>query len=336
MTENTDNITAFSLPAPPKTAAEWFAINGSEEAAAGHRAAFEQWLSIDDNRGAYRRLEQIWAEMEALSDSPVITATRRPVAKRRVNSWWLGGLAAACLTGLIASGVLINASRDEGRYYNTAVGEQTQITLRDGSVVTLNTQSTIYVDFSGPQRRIELRAGEAFFKVAHDASRPFIVQAGDTAVRALGTEFDVYRHGDKAVSVAVASGKVQVRHIDEAQSRIVKLLSGQSIIVAPMKPLVVRSTQISKELSWQKGILEFSSTPLADAVAEINRYSATRIVLSDARLADMKVNGVFNIRDVDRFIPTIQKILPVTTEQLSDTAIVLHYRQADNSPQSTL
>ena len=190
--------------------------------------------------------------------------------------------------------------------YSSDVGEQKLVTLADGSTVQLNTATAIGVDLQPQQRRVTLRQGEAFFSVAPDPSRPFIVEAGDSEIRVIGTKFNV-RIDDRGVAlVTVLEGRVKVLnpHVGEARTvarpAIQDLSSGESAAVAPEVSAVrIAAVNPAKLTSWREGRIYFDRDPLSKVIEEINRYSETRFVIPDPGVGALTLSGVFRTGDTD-------------------------------------
>ena len=164
--------------------------------------------------------------------------------------------------------------------YETGLGERRIVVLADGSKVTLDTESRITVRLTGRRRAVELASGQAFFDVEGDPARPFVVRAGATDVTALGTRFDVRRAGGGA-QVTLVEGKVDVVDRGQATPRW-SLAPGQQIVTASPRP-AVRSVDAASETSWTVGRLIFAGDTVEAAVAEVNRYTASKVVLGCAR-----------------------------------------------------
>ena len=203
--------------------------------------------------------------------------------------------------------------------YATGTGEQRRIVLADGSAVDLNTRSRIEVDFREGSRDIHLLGGEAFFDVAKDPSRPFHVTSGTTVVRAVGTQFNVYRQSTQTV-VTVVEGRVAVTESPAGSAAgpatvastgspgpgaaALELSAGQEVVVASrparradtVRTSVVRPmpTNVRAATSWRQRRLIFEDRALADVVAQFNRYNRRQLVIQDAGLAGERISGVFD------------------------------------------
>src|ERR1700693_49456 len=180
--------------------------------------AYDAWLRQDPrHRRAVEELSRVWQAprglAEAKRDEKIATftdAARR--AAQRVHHRRCLAAAAAAAAVLVAVGALLWLSQgSEIQTLATAVGQQRSVTLADGSVIALNTNTIVETDLSRHFRQIYLRKGEAHFQVAHDRSRPFLVHAGDAVVRAVGTEFEVRVLTDQRIDVVVNEGRVEVQ-----------------------------------------------------------------------------------------------------------------------------
>jgi transmembrane sensor len=273
---------------------------------------FLAWLD-EDRRclGAYGRMRAIALSTErARALGPDFNpAAFEPQAQfswdRRRTLQWGGAIAAGAL---IAVGGTWQFLRRRGRF-STGKGETKVVALKDGSVVTLNTASEIQVDYSDAMRAVELIQGEALFDVAKSKARPFVVSAGDTKVRAVGTSFTVRRLETAPVQVLVREGVVEVFRpaIDAAPLRIF----ANNMALAPQgdataiaaKP--IPAAQVNRQMAWQKGQIAFEGETLAKAAAEFSRYSDTRIVIEDPALAGEEIAGLFKATDPVGFARTI-------------------------------
>lgn len=264
----------------------------------------DAWLATDPRRlGAYGKVLAIAAHSEraralAPNFDPAKFGTRaKPAVSRRALLMGGGGAIAASIAGLTVVGLV-----GRGQTYNTRLGEVKVTPLADGSVMTLNTASRVVVEFSDTQRSIRLLEGEALFDVAKDAGRPFLVDAGETQVRAIGTSFTVRRLGDAPIQVLVREGVVEVnRHAASAtfrpvrataNTRVLSSASSTSVAAAPVEPAAIR-----RELAWREGRIAFQGETLGQAAAQFSRYSETRIAIDDPAIAAEQVTGLFQAND---------------------------------------
>ena len=291
-----------------REAADWYARLSRTPVETEDLEAFYAWRRDPRNDAAYKRMEDIGRAVRELRGDPDMAAAaraardrgatkRRRESRRKVVAFSIGGLmtAAACVAGVT---ILLRAPRT----FDTDVGQMTVVRLEDGSRLSLNTDSRVRVRFTKGERHVELVRGQAFFEVAHDTTRPFLVSSGSTEVRAVGTQFDVRADGSNLVRVVLAEGRVAVRDDDRKWT----LEPGQGIALgADPRSAHPTSVDVTALTSWREGRLIFEDVPLRDAVAEINRYSKTKLVLGAGVPASRRVSGRFETGDVNDFINAV-------------------------------
>jgi transmembrane sensor len=241
-------------------------------------------------------------------------------APRRITrrQWVAGGGAiAASLAGV---GVYLGASRHAG--YSTRKGEKQVVSLDDGSVMTLNTDTRLEVRFTNDRRLIRLIDGEALFDVAKDRERPFVVIARNAEVRAVGTSFTVSNVDSAPVEVLVREGIVDVTRPNLPQQPPTRLLANSRAIVARDTGAVavahVDDAELGTDLAWKDGKIVFHGETLAAAAARFSRYSDIGIVIVDPGLGAEKVAGVFNANDPIGFAKSMALSLNATAEVRAD------------------
>jgi transmembrane sensor len=207
-----------------------------------------------------------------------------------------------------------------------APGGYERRTLDDGSIVELNRGASIDVSFGTGERRVSLRDGEALFTVTKDPLRPFIVRAGGIEVRAIGTAFNV-RLAAAAVEVLVTEGKVDI--VSSATAPRPLVTAGQRAIV-PLTdgaaPQVARATEVdlARLRAWQPQLLDFSSVPLADVIAELNRRNRVQLVLADPASAAIPIGASIRSDNIDGFVNLVASAAGLRAERRGDYEIVLH------------
>jgi transmembrane sensor len=301
-------------------------------------AEFERWRhSHPLHAAAVQRLEQTWHLLEGLalpSMKPAEEATVVPFprAKRRVV---LGPMLAAAAALVLVFAWWRVSERNLHAHYAAEAGAVQRITLPDGSVVALNGGSMAEVRYSGGDRRVMLRLGEAHFQVAHDPARPFLVVADGITVRAVGTAFNV-RVGAAAVEVVVASGKVRLITPNPGQSFppteqvATPLLERGDRVVVPRSefeaaPAITRldPEQLREALAWQQEMLTFNDTPLREVVDQFNRRSRIQLRISDADLGARLVGGKFAADNVEAFVTLLERGGDLTAERRGEREIIL-------------
>jgi transmembrane sensor len=218
------------------------------------------------------------------------------------------------------------------REASTQLGERSFLVLADGSKVTLNTASAVRADYSGRDRRLTLLRGEAFFDVAKDPTRPFVVTAGSRQVIAVGTAFNV-RLQDRGVRVTLVEGKVRVIKSRPADSGTgvldptgpaVTLVAGSALVTNANGAEHVERLDADRATSWRKGKLVFEGERLADVVAEMNRYSRETLEIADPTLKDRKVSGVFEPTEGHAFAKALEAYGIARATQETAARIVLN------------
>ncbi|MGO1070960.1 FecR family protein [Lysobacter sp. CA199] len=311
------------------------------------QAAFEAWLDQSpQHTAAFERVEAAQALVFSLAGTSEMQALRRETMQRlmqaRRRSLMLrgGAIAASLLLATVLGVLLINPGSSwqtpgeatvaaAGTVYQTGVGQRSVVTLDDGSMVTLNTDSRISTHYQVGLRAITLERGQALFKVAKDRNRPFVVSAAGRQVTALGTEFDVYL-SKRAFEVTLLEGRVTVtRESAPASSRIgaapslAELQPGQQFVALAKTLPQVRAADVKRVVSWRHGQIVFENERLEDAIVEMNRYSRQQIVLSDERLASLKISGAFNTGDTGTFVDALTAYFPIEHSAPHDGTIVL-------------
>ncbi len=300
-----------------EAAAGWYAELQDEHLADDVWRRFLAWERDPLNAAAFREIET------ALS---VIDRTRLSVLPRprpvRQAAIWTGALAAAVavMIGMFVflSGPDVPAALDSpAETYATAIGEQREVRLADGSAVTLNTASEIEVAFTPEVRTVRLRAGQALFDVA-PGEAPFTVEAGTGRTTALGTLFDVRLNPD-GFAVTLVEGSVSVAPAEEGEAHLLR--PGQQLR-ATGSEISVGEIDTSLITSWQSGMIPFRDVTLAEAIAELNRYSAVKLVIADPRLAEERFSGVFPAGKPEVFAETLAQFLPVETDHAGDSILI--------------
>jgi transmembrane sensor len=328
-------------------ASEWLARLDREDLSPPDLAAFERWKTADPRHAAaYARLAAAWQALDRVqairpspgtpvdndylydagqhfprthqsaaespqepSPQPLNVPGQRPFSAR--PSIFIA-LAASLL--LTFAGVWVAHIAGNSQAYRTGIGGFQRIVLADQTAIQLNTNSEVRVALSPQLRKVELVRGEASFEVAHDTSRPFIVSAGNTAVRAVGTKFDVHRL-DSSVEITVDEGKVIVGAPElldvpdiTISPTLLPLAAGQSVLASgsgvQLKELPKR--EMARKLAWQNQMLMFDSDTLAEVVAQFNRYNARQLVVADPHLATLRIGGYFRATNLDAFISVLQ------------------------------
>jgi transmembrane sensor len=332
-------------------AAAW-ALESQQPMSDRRRAQRDAWLSERAEHGdAYRTACDALTALDRHAAQPEILALRQAAlaAKPERNASSMLRVASVAMAVVLASLGLwtlrLTVVRDNHPVasavesvrtavdsnplrYATTIGERSTVDLADGSVMVLNTASTAEVVYSRDERAIRLLQGQALFTVAHGQPLPFRVYAGDRIITAVGTVFDVRLDGQR-VQVAMLEGTV---HIDAPSSQARPQASGESLsagetfTVGPAEPVRVKVANVERVSSWRSGLLTFEDTRLADAIAEINRYTARPLQLADEQIGNYRVSGTFRVGDPERFARTMTEVFPLRVERTAEGNAVLTSR----------
>ncbi|WP_116091819.1 FecR family protein [Sphingomonas crusticola] len=224
----------------------------------------------------------------------------------------------------------IAASDPNNATYRTQIGERLTVTLPDQSLATIDTNSELRVAYSATERRLTLTRGQALFEVAHGRPTPFRVAAGGREIVAVGTVFNVRIKGSD-VRVALLDGTVRVRPATDRSGETaaeVTMHAGETLQASATGRVAVQPADVGQVASWRGGDLVFNDAKLADAVAEINRYTRRPIRIESNAIIGLRISGVFRTNDPERFSQAITEVLPVDLVRHGDGVLSLRARQA--------
>jgi transmembrane sensor len=361
-----------------KEAGEWFLDIQTDSLSSDGMDDFSEWVDEKDtNQEKLDLIASTWNAMDVLKDNPMVVRTLdKSRAKERdaTKDYWffriipnLSGFRYAAVTAallLVMGGIwLFQNNSLPSEIYETNIGVQKTIYLSDGSTVYIDTDSALSASITEEFRYIVLSRGRAFFSVAPDPKRPFIVRADNVTARAVGTEFEVYKKKGGSLTIAVSKGLVQVNQVKEkyrsnrrqsAKNRPFvstvqtaseqELLSmkpdssifsgkvlepGQGVVVDGKKPeYVVTSYDLDNDGIWRQGRLKFSNKALSEVVEELNRYLTKNIIIGDDGLNDIKINAYFKIKNREEFVATLESVYPIAHRSFSDGTVVLFFDNA--------
>lgn len=334
---------------PRDAAARWAARRQLGLMSEREEARFVRWLADPAHAEAWREVQLPLETAGDLAAFPSVQAMREAALamqpdRRAIGARWIGwGMIAACLAAALlwapalvpggpappqvaAAGILREATR---------FGERREVPLPDGSRIVLNTASVVEIAYGPREREIRLVDGQALFRVARDGHRPFVVTAGDRRIVATGTEFDVRLDDQGTATVTLIEGHVNVMPVKpEGLARLFpamtreSLAPGQQLKVSPAGDVRVVAADIERATSWTEGQLVFRDDPLTQAVGELNRYSAVRLVIEDPRVAELRVSGVFGTGRSENFVAALTSYYPVEAVRRSPGVISLRWRKA--------
>jgi len=304
------------------------------------RAEFEKWLAADPrHRETFETMRRTWNEVPQLTSladlvpgpAPSVSepANDRTTLHRRWARWSAGGLAAAAAA--FAAILWVPGSwLSPGNHYSTQIAETRIVTLADGSSVTLGGKSSLLVRFSEKERRVILSGGEAFFDVVHNGARPFVVEAGNSLIRDVGTKFDVnVTHA--TVRVSVVEGLVQVSSPDRGSTvaKLIRAGEGTEVSLASPKGNTTQALPVlsSRDLpagAWREGRLVFDDVRLADMAADVNRYYGPGVKVDPGGVGELRVTASFKTSEIPAFMSALSATLPVKAEEESNGSFTIH------------
>lgn len=318
-------------------AARWVARHNSDELTAEDRQAFGAWIAQDPaHRDAYTEAGALWAEMTPLAARMLneiqVESPSEPVKIRlsryemeRQNRHRLAGWRAMAATVFVVVAGAIAALQwlAAPEIYRTATGEDIKLVLDDGSHVHVGARTEIKVAYQSKSREIDLAGGEAYFNVAHDKKRPFLVKTPEMTVVAVGTAFNVLKLSD-LTDVTVTEGVVEVTTTEGGVTIVRRVAAGQHIAYRPEEGLSkITKADINSATAWQDGMLVYEDALLGDVLANIKRYLDTNIAVSDPKLAQMKVTGAIRIDDKDGIIPMLEAAFSLKAVKQADVTILV-------------
>ena len=316
---------------------------------------FRAWMAQSPaHKTEVRQLAKLWGELDVLTELAVVqeplstqsTSARlfdKVAALIKFSNWNrpLAAMVTATLVAVLALPIIIDINKTT---YSTDIGEQELITLRDGSTVLLNTNSSIRVDYSLETRNISLLSGQAHFEVTKDNSRPFNVYAGTGLVRAVGTAFSVYLQPD-IIEVTVTEGTIELSAVAPAPAPTnqpeteptapSKTITKLSLVTAGQNATmdqdtssidsieVIDAPEIVQKLAWHQGLLRFSGDPLEDVVAEISRYTDLSIVILDPEIRDLRIGGFFKVGETEKMFQALETSFGVRVERKGKNVALL-------------
>jgi len=309
-----------------REACEWLALMNSDSSTADETAGFQTWLRADPlHEDVYERVRNVWGELGTLED---IAMPSYHAAPRQSRRRLIAAAAALCLASAAALVAVYLTSTGGTGSGNGEVATQTaeirDVTLPDGSIVTVGAQSAIEVHYGGSVRRVDLMAGEAFFSVTKDPSRPFIVSTANADIRVTGTQFDV-RRSSESLEVAVLQGRVEVRARQGESAGLHRLLtSKQKIRIIPNAALP-EPRELGHDMpgAWRQGRLVYEDTRLSEVIADADRYYDGNIFIDSQGLGDLMVSAAFRADQIDKMMQTLAAVLPISVRKLSNGDILL-------------
>jgi transmembrane sensor len=284
---------------------------------------FDRWLAEDErHHGSLLRAEAALSYL----DRGRVLAEPQPGLEAESDehlSWRVGRrefLIGGTLSGLAAAGLGAFLLQTGPTEIQTAIGEVRRIPLPDGSLASINTASRVAITMKDGQRRVRLDEGEAWFQVAHDRTRPFVVEAGDIRVRAVGTAFSVRRR-EMGADVLVTEGVVETWVVGRESQRT-RIAAGARAFVSEAAPKIEVASApeaVDRALAWRTGEIALNGESLAYAVAEINRYNKKQLVLDDPALGRESLVGYFRTNEPENFARAVANMTRARLVEEGDT-----------------
>ena len=315
--------------------------------------AFERWARRSpEHQAAAAEAQRLWRDVGLIRDIPwpntmelsreTSSGTRSYLTTWRPGNVWQGVLVTGALAACAAVIAVILFSLPAANVsFSTDVSEHRLEALPDGSEITIGARSNLQVDFSRAERVVDLESGEAFFNVADDPDRPFIVRTGNLLVTTVGTAFNVRKAEAQAV-VSVIDGTVRVSNIRITDGTTEFARNSGSPILGPPTldrelgvgdQLVLRVDEVASlvrlrdfntAIAWRDGRLIFSGEPLRTVISEINRYSETPIEIADIETEELRFSGTVLRNQVDDWLDGLEFAFPVRVDRtLGDRVIIL-------------
>ncbi len=311
---------------------------------------FFEWLAEDPRHGEYfeHRLD-VWKELDLMeqwkpthSSEPNPDLLAKPVKAIQRGNLLKPWLAAAAM--LIFSLSLWIYQDNKGEHTPTMLAEgevalaYQRNLLSDGSIVELNRGAQASVNFTNSARLIALYSGEAHFTVKKDSKRPFVVRAGDTQIKALGTAFNVSISQDN-VEVFVTEGRVWLDARENYDNELItdqaenpqlaiELSAGQRSIVntleaEPLEILSLEEAELNSRLSWKSEVLEFTNTPLSEVILAYNRRNHTQIIIMDETIGARSITATLRPNNLQGFIQLLDVAMGINVVYQGDSKILL-------------
>ena len=326
-------------------AADWFVRLQSTEVSLEDTLAWQAWLGENSaNAAAFARIEET---SQVLRDVPppaalpaALLARDRYDASVAISAWkpratqrWVQGTlgVAASFAVFALAFAFWKTPAAATNAFETEVGENRSVTLADGSIVSLGGDTRIEVALSENVRAIELTKGEALFKVAKDAARPFKVRAGDATIVAVGTEFNVERDSDRAI-VSVTEGRVVVNPVSgllpvsllqgfKPKLRSVHVSAGQQTTAG--RAGIEEPTKMEDPATgWQIGHLAFRLQPLRYVLEDVNRYAHKPIVLENEGMGELVITGTVERENIGGWVKSLEHAFDLQATEEADQIVL--------------
>lgn len=285
-------------------AARW-AVRADRGLAPGEEQELRAWLDADTRHvGAFARATAMLTPVSP-GAAAVVSESRRQLPSR--STFPRRALIAAAVAAMAGGSAFVASAARKEKIYSTATGEVRAVPLADGSRITLNTGTRVEVALSDTGRQLALHSGEAFFEVAADRSRPFIVDADGFSAKAVGTAFTVRRLNARRVEVIVYEGVVEVTGPDRNVAMLEANMRAEIDDQRGIHITTLDGEALDRKLAWRDGKIGFTGESLAEAVREFNRYNTIQIDIAGEELAQRTITGWFSSRDPEAFAEAVAR-----------------------------
>ena len=313
-------------PEIAREAADWWTRLRETAPSAETLARWEAWMAGDERHArAFDQLNALgeWLRVASAPQRQELLdefAPRTAWAGRRFQVLAVAATLALALLGWWGTR-FVGGRGMPARHYASAVGQDRDIRLPDGTDIALGADSSLTARYGGGRRNVDLAAGEAYFTVVHDRSRPFVVDAGSLRIEDLGTAFNVRRTG-RRVSVAVTRGRVRVSS-PTASGGPLELVAGQRAEYDPHSGMLhVSQLAAARAAAWRHHQLEFVDEPLSMVIANVNRYSRHPVQLADPQLGRLMFTGTVNTTNIDGWIGALPHVFPLQVSRFADHVVL--------------
>ncbi|MFT7558255.1 MAG: transmembrane sensor [Flavobacteriales bacterium] len=337
-------------------ASEWVArldrgLNQSEQ------DALQSWMALSDtHKNCLFEMTKLWDDMDCLARLaalfPEHSSKSTITAKPRYKYAFIA-MAASITLAIMATlsfntrivnqlvpaqiAQIFGLKSTDKDIYETSIGEYSTVTLTDGSLLTLNTDTLVKVGYNDDSRLLYLLRGEIHIKVSHDKARPLSVMAGQKVVQAVGTAFNVQLTDDKKVELIVTDGKVLVAETgdNDVFENIAPLaLPAASLAVSKGEKIIldggnkqvdkINTIDIEASLSWRQGNIVFSGETLEEALLEIGRYTDVKFHVQDENIKSVRIAGMFKAGDVSGLLIALKENFNIDSDKTSGNIVQLH------------
>lgn len=306
-------------------AIDWLVRKQSGAFTFAERQRFEQWLASDSlHSRIYEQVERVWLDLPYPQTE--LSAARKKTSWLLLPRSLVLASAAASLLFAIELGIREGLPLVDERVFQTAKGELQQITLSDNSLIELNSDTKLVVHYGWFCRSLELVRGEALFSVASGKLRPFEVSAGGGKFRDIGTIFDV-AVSSSANQISVLEGAIELNLLatgEQLQTKAGQVMTYNAATVLS-EPA---AADIKTFAAWRNHKLIFRNTKLSEVIVELERYHPVHFRLIDPTLGGLTLGGVFDNNNLDRFLATLEAVLPVDIKRDKNGDVMINRRKS--------